>query len=372
MRRRIDSGLNVLKNESEKVRISVDCMGGDHGVGVTVPASLSFLRQKEDVHLILVGKQDLIEAELKKSGSENHPRITVKDARDVVEMDAPLMTALRRRRSSMHLAINEVKAGSADACVSAGNTGALMAVSRYLLDTVPGVERPAICGILPNEKETPTYVLDLGANVDCEAVHLHQFALMGSALYANIENNPNPRVGLLNVGTEDIKGNSVVKKAGELLHAEHENGALIFLGNVEGNDIFEGKCDIVVCDGFTGNVMLKAIEGLGRFFRNVLVSQLKSSAMNMLGALLSRKALNAVRQRLNPSRYNGACMLGLRGLVFKSHGGADAYAYEFAIRRAYDAVKGDVLHKIYSTMAELIKNAKEIQSSEMTENGKQG
>lgn len=346
-------------------------MGGDHGLSVTVPASLTFLKQVDDAHLILVGHQDQIEAELRKNGAGNHPRITVRNAADVVEMDAPLMKALKKRRSSMHLAIREVRDGNADACVSAGNTGALMAVSHYLLDTIPGVERPAICGIMPNEKDMPTYVLDLGANVDCEAEHLRQFALMGTALYTNVENR-SAKVGLLNVGTEDIKGNEVVKKAGKLLHEEHLNGTLDFVGNVEGNDIFEGTSDIVVCDGFTGNVMLKAVEGLGRFFRNVLVSQLKSSALNMLGALLSRKALNAVRQRLNPSRYNGACMLGLRGLVFKSHGGADAYAYGFAIRRAYDAVKGDVLRKIYSAMADLMKDSKgNLPSMKETENGKQ-
>ena len=360
----------MLGKESDIVRISIDCMGGDHGVGVTVPASLAFLKQVNDVHLTLVGRKEEVEAELAKNGALGNPHITVKDASDVVAMDTPLMAALRKRRSSMHISILEVKSGQADACVSAGNTGALMAVSHYLLDMIPGVERPAICAIMPNKKEMPTYVLDLGANVDCEAEHLRQFALMGTALYTNVENRT-PKVGLLNVGTEEIKGNDVVKKAGKLLRNEHLNGTLNFLGNVEGNDIFEGTCDIVVCDGFTGNVMLKVVEGLGRFFRDVLVSQLKSSAMNMLGALLSRKALNAVRQRLNPSRYNGACMLGLKGLVFKSHGGADAYAYEFAIRRAYDAVKGDVLNKIYSAVSQLIKNSKGTDPSGKMENGKQ-
>ena len=348
-------------------------MGGDHGVGVTVPASVAFLGKESNAHIILVGQQSVIEAELKKLGALDHPRITIKDARDIVAMDAPLMTALRRRCSSMHQAILAVKDGTADACVSAGNTGALMAVSRYILDTIPGVERPAICGIMPNKKGLPTYVLDLGANVDSEDEHLRQFALMGSALFANVEGGANPTVGLLNVGTEDIKGNGVVKKAGELLHEEHLNGTLNFVGNVEGNDIFEGTCDIVVCDGFTGNVMLKAIEGLGRFFRDVLVSELKSSVVNMLGALIARKALDSVRERLNPSRYNGASMLGLRGLVFKSHGGADAFAYEFAIRRAYDAVRGDVLNKIYASVADLINKSKGAQLSGQTEadNGKQ-
>ena len=340
-------------------------MGGDHGLSVTIPASLSFLGQEPAVQLVLVGQKDLIEAELKKNRVENHPRILVKHATEVVRMDDPIEIAMRRKKdSSMRVAIQLVKDGEADVCVSAGNTGALMAISRYLLKTMPGVDRPAICAILPNQKNGPTYVLDLGANVDCEAEHLHQFALMGSALFANIEGNSRPRIGLLNVGTESIKGNDVVKKAGELLHAEHDNGTLNFCGNVEGNDIFEGTCDVVVCDGFTGNVTLKAIEGLGRFFRNVLVSEFKSSLLSGLGALLAGKALKTIRQRLNPSRFNGACMLGLRGLVFKSHGGADAYAYECAIKRAHEAVRRAVLLRISTTMAELLQKTKDHQAAE--------
>lgn len=335
-------------------------MGGDHGLSVTIPASLSFLRQEQAAHLILVGQSELIEAELKKNKCSNHPRITIKHASEVVSMEDKVETALRRKRdSSMRVAIQQVKDGEADVCVSAGNTGALMAISRYLLKTMPGVDRPAICAILPNRKNGPTYVLDLGANVDCEAEHLHQFALMGSALFADIEGKPHPKIGLLNVGTESIKGNEMVKKAGELLHAEHDNGTLDFCGNVEGNDIFEGTCDVVVCDGFTGNVALKAIEGMGRFFRDILVSELKSSVLSMIGALIAKKALGTVRQRLNPSRFNGACMLGLRGLVFKSHGGADAYAYECAIKRAHEAVKRTVLLRISTTMAELLQKTKD-------------
>ncbi len=347
-------------------------MGGDHGLGVTVPASLSFLRQEPAAELILVGQKELIEAELKKNRAESHPRITIRQASEVVRMDDPIEVALRRKKdSSMRVAIQLVKDGEANACVSAGNTGALMAISRYLLKTMPGVDRPAICAILPNQKNGPTYVLDLGANVDCEAEHLHQFALMGSALFAHIEGNPRPKIGLLNVGTESIKGNEVVKKAGELLHTEHENGTLNFYGNAEGNDIFEGTCDVVVCDGFTGNVTLKAIEGLGRFFRNVLVSEFRSSLLNGLGALLAGKALKSIRQRLNPSRFNGACMLGLKGLVFKSHGSADVYAYECAIKRAHEAVKRDVLSRIARTMAELLKKSKNHQTEEKNnkENG---
>ena len=354
----------MLENETKTVRISIDCMGGDHGLRVTIPASLSFLGQEHAAHLILVGQRELIEAELKKHKAENHPRITIKHASEVVRMDDKIEVALRRKKdSSMRVAIELVKNGEADVCVSAGNTGALMAVSRYVLKTMPGVDRPAICAILPNQKNGPTYVLDLGANVGCEAEHLHQFALMGSALFANIEGDPHPRIGLLNVGTESIKGNEVVKKAGELLHTEHGNGTLNFCGNVEGNDIFEGTCDVVVCDGFTGNVTLKAIEGLGRFFREVLVSELKSSFISMLGALLAGRALKSVRQRLNPSRFNGACMLGLRGLVFKSHGGADVYAYGCAIQRAHDAVRRGVLRKISNTMAELLRTSQDHQAA---------
>ena len=342
-------------------------MGGDHGLSVTVPASLSFLKQEAAAELVLVGPQELIEAELRKHKAENHPRIKVKNASEIVKMDDPIEVALRRKKdSSMRVAIQLVKDGEVHACVSAGNTGALMAISRYLLKTMPGVDRPAICAILPNQKNGPTYVLDLGANVDCEAEHLHQFALMGSALFANIEGNPHPKIGLLNVGTEAIKGNDVVKKAGDLLHIEHENGTLNFYGNAEGNDIFEGTCDVIVCDGFVGNVTLKSIEGLGRFVRNVLVTEFRSSLLNGLGALLAGKALKSIRQRLNPSRFNGACMLGLRGLVFKSHGSADAYAYECAIRRAHEAVRRDVLLRISTTMAELLQKSKEHHAVEKT------
>jgi glycerol-3-phosphate acyltransferase PlsX len=194
---------------------------------------------------------------------------------------------------------------------------------------LPGVDRPAICAILPNQKGGPTYALDLGANVDCEAEHLHQFAIMGSILFSAVEGNAAPRVGLLNVGTEEIKGNEVVKAAAGLLRKEAEKGRLNYLGNVEGNDLFEGTCDVVVCDGFVGNVTLKSVEGLGRFFSKVLVSELKSSPLSMLGALLASRALRSLREKLNPSRFNGASLLGLRGLVFKSHHGFELSSMKF-------------------------------------------
>ena len=337
------------------IKISIDCMGGDHGSSVTVPAALSFLKRTADAELILVGNEEIIRAELKKRQAASHPRVSVVHASEVVTMDDPLEVALRRKKdSSMRVAISLVKDGVAQACVSAGNTGALMAISRYVLKTIPGVDRPAICFPMPTQKDKPAYMLDLGANVDCEPQHLHQFALMGSALVAIMEGRQKPTVGLLNVGEEDIKGNEVVKQTAALLRADHEKGVLNFYGNVEGNDIFQGTTDIVVCDGFVGNVVLKASEGLGRFFKVTLTAEFKRNPLTMLGALLARGALKAVSRRMNPSRYNGASLLGLRGLVFKSHGGADAYAYEWAINRAYDAARNDVLSRITATIAELM------------------
>ncbi|MQR01705.1 phosphate acyltransferase PlsX [Glaciimonas soli] len=337
------------------IKISIDCMGGDHGPSVTVPAAISFANREPEAELILVGLEEQIQAELKKHKALSHPRLSVLHASEVVTMDDSIETALRRKKnSSMRIAIKLVKDEQVRACVSAGNTGALMAVSRYLLKTIPGVDRPAICTILPNQKDEPTYMLDLGANVDCEPQHLHQFALMGSALVATMEGKAKPTVGLLNVGEEDIKGNEVVKQTAELLRADHEKGILNFYGNVEGNDIFEGTTDIVVCDGFVGNVTLKASEGLGRWVKSVLTTEFKSSILNMLGALIANGAIKAISRRLNPSRYNGACLLGLRGLVFKSHGGADTYSYEWAIKRAFDAAKYDVLSRVTTTIAELM------------------
>lgn len=337
------------------IKISIDCMGGDHGPSVTIPASVSFANHEPDAELILVGLEDVIRAELKKVGAADHPRLSVVNATEVVTMDDPLEVALRRKKdSSMRVAVTLVKDGAAQACVSAGNTGALMAVSRYVLKTIPGVDRPAICFPMPNRKDSPTYMLDLGANVDCEPQHLHQFALMGSALVAALEDKPKPTVGLLNIGEEDIKGNEVVKQTAALLRADHDKGILNFYGNVEGNDIFEGTTDIVVCDGFVGNVVLKASEGLGRFLKDVVKSEFKSSPVNMLGAFVAQGALKAISQRMNPSRYNGASLLGLKGLVFKSHGGEDAYGFEWAIKRAFEAARHDALSQIAKTISELM------------------
>jgi len=317
---------------------------------VTIPAAISFLKKQADAELVLVGVEDVLRAELKKHHADNNPRLSVKHASEVVEMDDPVEVALRRKKdSSMRVAVELVKDGSANAAVSAGNTGALMAVSRYVLKTMAGVDRPAICSIMPNQKNGPTYILDLGANVDCSPDHLHQFAIMGSVLCSAIEGIERPTVGLLNVGTEEIKGNEVVKATGVLLRGDHERGKLNFFGNVEGNDIFKGTVDVVVCDGFVGNVMLKAIEGLSRFMKTTF----KADIMSMLGAVFARKAL----KKLNPERYNGAALLGLKGLVFKSHGGAQAYAFEWAIKRAYEAAHNNVQEQLSALIVELMPNA---------------
>jgi phosphate acyltransferase len=330
-------------------------MGGDHGPSVTIPAAVSFVNRQPEAELILVGLENDLLAELKKCKAEHHPRLSIVHASETVEMDDPIEVALRRKKdSSMRVAIEMVKEGKAQACVSAGNTGALMAVSRYVLKTMAGVDRPAICSILPNQNDGPTYMLDLGANVDCEPHHLHQFAIMGSVLVSAMEGKERPTIGLLNVGTEEIKGNEVVKSTGELLRADHEAGVLNFYGNVEGNDIFKGTTDIVVCDGFVGNVTLKAVEGLGRFVKTALTTEFKRSPLTMLGALISRGVLKNFSNRFNPSRYNGASLLGLRGLVFKSHGGADSYSYEWAIKRAFDAAKYNVQEHLSTKIAELM------------------
>jgi len=336
------------------IRISIDCMGGDRGPAVTVAAAVSFVKRTEDVQLILVGPDKVIQTELKKNRYEQHSRISIVHASEVVTMEDSLEVALRRKKdSSMRIAISQIKEECADVCVSAGNTGALMAISRYLLKTLPNVDRPAICSILPNQKHRPTYMLDLGANVDCEPRHLQQFAIMASALFASVEGQQKPTVGLLNVGEEDIKGNELVKKTALLLREEHARGVINYYGNVEGNDIFAGTTDIVVCDGFVGNVTLKAAEGLGRFVKTVITTEFKRNLFTMFGALVARGALKAIAGRLNPSNYNGGSLLGLRGLVIKSHGSADAYSFEWAIQRGYDAAKSNVLGHIQKAMAEL-------------------
>jgi glycerol-3-phosphate acyltransferase PlsX len=268
-------------------------------------------------------------------------------ASEVVEMDDPLEVALRKKKdSSMRIAVEQVKDAKAQAAVSAGNTGALMAISRYVLKTLDGIERPAIAGQIPNALGGATTMLDLGANVDCSAAHLLQFAVMGSALVSVLKNESSPTVGLLNIGEEAIKGNEAIKKAGELLRQAAQSGDLNFYGNVEGNDIFKGTVDLVVCDGFVGNVALKTSEGLASMIGGFLKAEFSRNIFTKIAAVASYAVLTALKNRVDHRRYNGAALLGLRGLVFKSHGSADELAFFNALSRAYDAVKNDLLERV--------------------------
>ena len=314
------------------ITVAIDCMGGDHGPHVTVPTALDFLRQNPEGNIVLVGLPDVIQAELKAHKAETGPRLRLHAASEVVAMDEPPALALRGKRdSSMRVAINLVKSGEAQACVSAGNTGALMAISKFVLKTLPWIDRPAICTVLPALKGH-THMLDLGANVDCAPEHLLQFAIMGSVLVSSIEGKERPSVGLLNIGEEEIKGNEVVKQAAELLRASPIN----FCGNVEGTDIYKGTADVVVCDGFVGNVALKTSEGLAQMLTTFLKQEFKRNLLTKLAALVALPVLNAFKRRVDHREYNGASLLGLRGIVIKSHGSADRLAFLRAIERGAD------------------------------------
>ena len=324
------------------ITVAIDCMGGDHGPHVTVPAALTFLRAQPELNIVLVGLEDAIRIELKAHKAEIGPRLRIRHASEVVTMDEPPALALRNKKnSSMRVAVDLVKTGEANACVSAGNTGALMATSRFVLKMLPGIDRPAIAGVLPTMRGR-TYVLDLGANVDCAPEHLVQFAIMGSALVAAVEHKAHPSVGLLNIGEEAIKGNEVVKQAADMLRAS----AINFAGNVEGDDIFKGKTDVVVCDGFVGNVALKTSEGLAQMLSVFLREEFKRNALTRAAAIFAMPVLNAFKRRVDHRRVNGASLLGLRGIVVKSHGSADIYSFGCAIERAVDEVRNGVLQGI--------------------------
>ena len=325
-------------------------MGGDHGPHVTVPAALEFQARAPDVALILVGLREPIEAELKARGAAAGERLHVHAASEVVAMDEPPAQAMRYKKdSSMRVAVDLVKEGVAQAAVSAGNTGALMAISRFVLKTIPGIDRPAIATVLPNRKGTFTYVLDLGANVDCTAEQLMQFGVMGAMLVAAVEHKERPSVGLLNIGVEDIKGNETVKRAGELLRSSGLN----FHGNVEGDDIYKGTTDVVVCDGFVGNSLLKASEGVAKMITDFLREEFKRNPWNMLAALMATPVIKALRARMDPARYNGATLLGLKGIVIKSHGSADVRAFAHALEAALEEVRNDVPQRIARQMETL-------------------
>ena len=325
------------------VTLAVDCMGGDHGPGVTVPAALAFRADRPDIGVTLVGMRDVIQSALAAQGASLGDGLSIRHAGEVVAMDEPPAAALRfKKDSSMRVAVNLVKSGEAQACISAGNTGALMAISRFVLKTLAGIDRPAIASVLPNMRGGHTLVLDLGANVDCTPEQLLQFGVMGAMLVESVEHRERASVGLLNIGVEDIKGNDTVKEAAVLLRASGLN----FHGNVEGDDIFRGTTDVVVCDGFVGNAVLKAAEGVAQMMGAALKEEFTRNPLRKLGALAALPALKAFRRRMDHRAYNGASLLGLRGIVVKSHGSADALAFGQALRRAAEEVQNDVIANI--------------------------
>jgi glycerol-3-phosphate acyltransferase PlsX len=329
-------------------------MGGDHGPVVVLPACRAFLDSHPDVDLVLVGQADAL------ASTESWPRCQRVVTTEVVAMDDPVEVALRRKKdSSMRVAISQLKAdasgvAAADVCVSAGNTGALMALARYLLKTLDGIDRPAIASVLPNEKGGFTTMLDLGANVDCTPEHLLQFAVMGSALVAAVDGKADPSVGLLNIGSEVIKGSEIIKRAGELLRAAAADGHLNYYGNVEGDDIFKGTSDLVVCDGFVGNVALKTGEGLAHALSAFIKEEFTRTWWTKLAALAAMPVLKRFKARVDPRGFNGAALLGLRGLVFKSHGSADAFAFGNALARAYDAARNRLLDQVHDRIVETL------------------
>jgi glycerol-3-phosphate acyltransferase PlsX len=329
--------------------IALDGMGGDIGPEVVVPAALRVLKTTGDaVRLILVGQEDILLARLDQLKAKGHPGIVIRHASQLVNMDESPAQALRvKKDSSMRVAINLVKQGEADACVSAGNTGALMATARFVLKTLPGIDRPAICTTLPTLRGH-TRVLDLGANVDSKAEHLLQFAVMGSVL-AEVNGIQQPRVGLLNIGEEDIKGNEQVKDAARLLTSSDLN----YIGFVEGDGIYLDEIDVVVCDGFVGNIALKSSEGVAKLIRHFMTQEFKRNLLTRLAGLIALPVLRAFSRRIDPRRYNGASLLGLQGIVIKSHGGADALAFANAIQVAMLEVEQAVPRCIDAHLAAL-------------------
>ena len=327
------------------VTVAIDCMGGDHGPDVTVQAALDFVKMHDDVHVLLVGIESRLCPLLE---GVSNPRVSFRHASEIVEMDESPALAIRNKKdSSMRVAIDLVKSGEADACVSAGNTGALMAISRFVLQLLPGIDRPAICGVLPTVNGH-VHVLDLGANVDCSPEHLLQFGIMGASLVGAIEHKDRPSVGILNIGEEDIKGNDVVKRAAELL----KDSGLNFVGNVEGDGLYKGEAEVIVCDGFVGNVALKASEGLAQMLATFLRQEFGRNILTKLIAILAIPVLRHFKRRVDHRRYNGASLLGLKGIVVKSHGSADAFSFRNALERAADIVRGGVLTRISERVAQ--------------------
>ena len=330
--------------------IAIDAMGGDIGPDVTVPAACAMVDEMAHLSLILVGDEGVLKAALAKQGGNRDGRITVHHASQSVTMDDAPSVALRSKKdSSMRVAINQVKEGTAQACVSAGNTGALMAVARFVLKTLPGVDRPAICTTLPT-LTSHVHVLDLGANVDSRSMNLFEFAVMGSVLASATDNKDYPSIGLLNIGEEEVKGNEVVKEAGRLL-AESD---LAYYGFVEGDDIFKGTTDVVVTDGFSGNVMLKSIEGVAKLIANTMREEFNRNWLTKLVGLMALPIMRRFRGRIDPRQYNGASLVGLQGIVIKSHGNADLFSYKQAIREAVLEVEKNVPERISNELERVL------------------
>ncbi|WP_049248799.1 phosphate acyltransferase PlsX [Neisseria elongata] len=331
------------------ITLAVDAMGGDAGLAVTIPGALLFLRQQADVRLLMVGDEVQVRQALEAANAPMD-RIQIVHAAQVVEMDEQPQSALKNKKdSSMRIAVNQVKEGLAQAAVSAGNTGALMATARFVLKTIQGIERPAIAKFIPSQNGHMTLVLDLGANVDCTPEQLVQFAVIGSELvHALYPNEGAPRVGLLNVGTEDIKGTDTVKQVFKLLSGSKLN----FVGNVEGGSIFSGDVDVVVADGFVGNIVLKTIEGAVRFMGSAIKQEFQTNLLTKLGALAAMPALKGFKNKLDPRKFNGAIFLGLRGVVIKSHGGTDAVGFSYALEEAFHEAKADSLTRIQQGVAD--------------------
>ena len=331
------------------ITLAVDAMGGDAGLAVTIPGALLFLRQQADVGLLMVGDEVQVRQALEAANAPMD-RIQVVHAAQVVEMDEQPQSALKNKKdSSMRIAVNQVKEGLAQAAVSAGNTGALMATARFVLKTIQGIERPAIAKFIPSQNGHMTLVLDLGANVDCTPEQLVQFAVIGSELvHALYPNAGAPRVGLLNVGTEDIKGTDTVKQVFKL----RSGSKLNFVGNVEGGSIFSGDVDVVVADGFVGNIVLKTIEGAVRFMGSAIKQEFQANLLTKLGALAAMPALKGFKNKLDPRKFNGAIFLGLRGVVIKSHGGTDAVGFSYALEEAFHEAKADSLTRIQQGVAD--------------------
>lgn len=330
--------------------IAIDAMGGDRGLDVTVAASIKALNKNPALNLILVGWADAIKTELGHQLHQFGDRLVIKHADEKVEMDELPSKALRyKKNSSMRLAINLVKEGRAHACVSAGNTGALMATAKFVLKTLPGISRPAIMGVIPAPTSSGyVRMLDLGANVGVTADSLYQFALMGAALCQAVDKNSFPRIALLNIGEEAIKGDEITRQASHLIENDTQ---LNYVGFVEGDGIYSDKSDIVVCDGFAGNVALKSSEGVAKFIRQEIHNSFRQNLLTKVSALTVWPVLRSLRTRMSPARYNGATLIGLKGTVIKSHGGTSVQGFLSAIEKAMIETDNDVLTKINSYFA---------------------